>query len=81
FLMGHDDIYMQIRSSILSRETRPDVRSAYAIISSEESHRIATGSVSETSQRFQTSVFNVNTKAIKIAIPPRIVFVFARSRS
>ncbi|GJU50641.1 ribonuclease H-like domain-containing protein [Tanacetum coccineum] len=61
FLMGHDDTYMQIRSSILSRETRPDVRSAYAIISSEESHRIATGSVSETSQRFQTSVFNVNT--------------------
>ncbi|GKB15596.1 ribonuclease H-like domain-containing protein [Tanacetum coccineum] len=60
FLMGLDDTYMQIRSSILSRETLPDVRSAYAIISSEESHRIATGSVSGTSQRSQTSVFNVN---------------------
>nr|GEX23670.1 ribonuclease H-like domain-containing protein [Tanacetum cinerariifolium] len=40
------------RSSILSRETLPAVRSAYAIISSEESHRIATGSVSKTSQRY-----------------------------
>ncbi|GKC52202.1 hypothetical protein Tco_1074947, partial [Tanacetum coccineum] len=36
FLMGLDDTYMQIRSSILSRETLPDVRNAYAIISSEE---------------------------------------------
>ncbi|GJY87148.1 ribonuclease H-like domain-containing protein [Tanacetum coccineum] len=38
-------------SSILSRETLPDDRSAYVIISSEESHRIATSSVSGTSQR------------------------------
>ncbi|GKC02205.1 ribonuclease H-like domain-containing protein [Tanacetum coccineum] len=60
FLMGLDDIYMKIKSSILSRENLPDVRSAYAIISSEESHRIATGSVSGTSHRSQTSVFNVN---------------------
>ncbi|GJU80865.1 putative RNA-directed DNA polymerase [Tanacetum coccineum] len=50
----------QVWSSILSRETLPDVRSAYAIISSEESHRIATGCVSKTSQRSQTSAFNVN---------------------
>ncbi|GJS53619.1 ribonuclease H-like domain-containing protein [Tanacetum coccineum] len=60
FLMGLDDTYMQIRSSILSRETLPNARSAYAIISSEESHRIATSSVSGTSQRSQTSAFNVN---------------------
>ncbi|GJX11788.1 ribonuclease H-like domain-containing protein [Tanacetum coccineum] len=45
FLMGLDDSYMQIRSSILSRETLPDVRSAYATISSEESHRVAVGSI------------------------------------
>ncbi|GKD77804.1 ribonuclease H-like domain-containing protein [Tanacetum coccineum] len=51
FLMGLDDTYMQIRSSILSRETLPDVRNAYVIIFSEESHMIATGSVSGTSQR------------------------------
>ncbi|GJS60511.1 putative RNA-directed DNA polymerase [Tanacetum coccineum] len=43
FLMGLDDTYMQIRSSILSKKTIPDVKNAYAIISSEESHRIATG--------------------------------------
>ncbi|GJU79874.1 ribonuclease H-like domain-containing protein [Tanacetum coccineum] len=60
FLMGLDDTYMQIRSFILSIENLPDVRSAYAIISSEESHRIATGSVSGTSQRSQTSAFNIN---------------------
>ncbi|GJT35508.1 ribonuclease H-like domain-containing protein [Tanacetum coccineum] len=40
FIMGLDDSYMQIRSSILSREVLPDVRSAYATISSEESHRV-----------------------------------------
>nr|GEX24456.1 ribonuclease H-like domain-containing protein [Tanacetum cinerariifolium] len=40
FLMGLDDSYMQIRSSALSREVLPDVRSAYATISSEESHRV-----------------------------------------
>nr|GEZ17141.1 ribonuclease H-like domain-containing protein [Tanacetum cinerariifolium] len=41
-------------SVILSRETLPGVRSAYAIISSEESHMIATGIVSGTSQRLPT---------------------------
>ncbi|GKF66136.1 ribonuclease H-like domain-containing protein, partial [Tanacetum coccineum] len=45
FLMGLDDAYMQIRSSILSREVFPDVRSAYAIISSEESHKVVIGSI------------------------------------
>nr|GEV06713.1 putative reverse transcriptase, RNA-dependent DNA polymerase, Gag-polypeptide of LTR copia-type [Tanacetum cinerariifolium] len=50
FLMGLDDTYMQIKSSILSRETLPDVRSAYAIISSKESLRIATSSVFGTSK-------------------------------
>nr|GEV78095.1 ribonuclease H-like domain-containing protein [Tanacetum cinerariifolium] len=60
FIMGLDDTYMQIRSSIISKETLSDVRSAYVIISSEESYGIATGSVSGTSQRSQTFVFNVN---------------------
>ncbi|GJZ89343.1 ribonuclease H-like domain-containing protein [Tanacetum coccineum] len=35
------------RSSILSRETLPDVRSAYDIISSEESHKVASDYYSE----------------------------------
>nr|GEW14128.1 hypothetical protein [Tanacetum cinerariifolium] len=51
FRTGLDDTYMQIRSSILSRETLSNVRSVYAIISNEESHIIATNSVSGTSQR------------------------------
>ncbi|GJZ39135.1 ribonuclease H-like domain-containing protein [Tanacetum coccineum] len=60
FLMGLDDSYMQIRSSILSRETLPDVRSAYATISSEESHRVAVGSIAGSSQRNQVSAFVSN---------------------
>ncbi|GJT66608.1 hypothetical protein Tco_1018088 [Tanacetum coccineum] len=60
FLMGLDDSYMQIRSSILSRENLPDVRSAYVIISSEESHRVASGRISETSQRTHTSALTDN---------------------
>ncbi|GKC64743.1 ribonuclease H-like domain-containing protein [Tanacetum coccineum] len=58
-LMGLDDTYMQIRSSILSRETLHDVRSAYAI--NEESHRVvASGSSYGTSYRSQTSDFVSN---------------------
>ncbi|GJS88193.1 ribonuclease H-like domain-containing protein [Tanacetum coccineum] len=52
FLMGLDDAYMQIRSSILSRETLHDVRSAYAIISSEESHTVASGNFQSSSNGF-----------------------------
>ncbi|GJR60005.1 ribonuclease H-like domain-containing protein [Tanacetum coccineum] len=48
---------MQIRSSILSREALPDVRSAYATISSEESPRVAVGSIVGSSQRNQASAF------------------------
>ncbi|GKA49507.1 hypothetical protein Tco_0742580 [Tanacetum coccineum] len=60
FLMGLDDTYMQIRSSILSRETLPDVRSAYATISSEDSYRVISRSNLGTSQRSQTFAFNAN---------------------
>ncbi|GJY52752.1 ribonuclease H-like domain-containing protein [Tanacetum coccineum] len=42
------------------RETLPDVRSAYAIISNEEPHRIASGNIIETSQRSQTSAFTAS---------------------
>nr|GEU94406.1 ribonuclease H-like domain-containing protein [Tanacetum cinerariifolium] len=60
FLMGLDDSYMQITSSILSREVLPDVRSAYAIVSSKESHKVAVGSVAGSSQRNQASAFVSN---------------------
>ncbi|GKB20768.1 ribonuclease H-like domain-containing protein [Tanacetum coccineum] len=39
FLMGLNDVYQPIRSSILSRENLPEVKDAFAIISREESHR------------------------------------------
>ncbi|GKC08372.1 ribonuclease H-like domain-containing protein [Tanacetum coccineum] len=59
--MGLDDSYMQIRSSILSRETLPDVRSAYDTISSEESYQVVASSSSfGISQRSQTSAFVSN---------------------
>nr|GEW72033.1 ribonuclease H-like domain-containing protein [Tanacetum cinerariifolium] len=58
FLIGLDNSYMQIRSSILSRDPLPDVRGAYAIISSEESHKVVSSSNSGTSQSSQSSVFN-----------------------
>ncbi|GJR11783.1 hypothetical protein Tco_0794435 [Tanacetum coccineum] len=57
FFIGLDDSYMQIRSSILSRETLPDVRSAYATISSEKSHRVVVGSIVGSSHRNQASAF------------------------
>ena len=59
FLMGLDDSYMQIRSNILARDPLPDVKGAFAIISSEESHRfVVTGSVAGTTQKSQSTVFN-----------------------
>ncbi|GJX57294.1 ribonuclease H-like domain-containing protein [Tanacetum coccineum] len=46
FLMGLDDVYQPIRSSILTREILREVKDAFLIISREESHRgIPTSSV------------------------------------
>nr|GEU95182.1 hypothetical protein [Tanacetum cinerariifolium] len=39
FLMGLDDVYLPIRRNILTRDPFPSVKSAFAIISGEESHR------------------------------------------
>ncbi|GJW85315.1 hypothetical protein Tco_0158460 [Tanacetum coccineum] len=64
FLIGLDDTYMQIKCSILSRETLPDVKSTYAIISNKESHRVETGNIAETSHRSQTSAFTANVHNI-----------------
>ncbi|GKD81477.1 ribonuclease H-like domain-containing protein [Tanacetum coccineum] len=60
FIDGLDDSYMKTRSSILSRETLLDVRSAYATISSDESHRVTVGSIIGSSQRNQASAFVSN---------------------
>ncbi|GJS35846.1 ribonuclease H-like domain-containing protein [Tanacetum coccineum] len=43
-----------------SEETLPDVRCAYATIFSEESHRVAVGSIAGSSQRNQASAFVSN---------------------
>ncbi|GJY63733.1 ribonuclease H-like domain-containing protein [Tanacetum coccineum] len=42
FLMGLDESYLAIKSNILTRETLPLVKAAFAIISGEESHRNVT---------------------------------------
>ncbi|GJX51719.1 LysM domain receptor-like kinase 3, partial [Tanacetum coccineum] len=39
FLMGLDDVYANVRNSILITEPLPDVKSAFAILSRDESHR------------------------------------------
>lgn len=39
FLMGLNDIYQPIRSTILTQDPLPNVKTAFAIISREESHR------------------------------------------
>ncbi|GJY94845.1 ribonuclease H-like domain-containing protein, partial [Tanacetum coccineum] len=39
FLMGLDDVYQPIRSSIMTRKILPEAKDAFLIISKEESHR------------------------------------------
>ncbi|XP_071727351.1 uncharacterized protein [Rutidosis leptorrhynchoides] len=39
FLMGLNDCYMAVRSNLLLRDPLPDVKTAYSVISREESHR------------------------------------------
>ncbi|GKD15364.1 ribonuclease H-like domain-containing protein, partial [Tanacetum coccineum] len=51
FLMGLNDVFQPIRSSLLSRETLPDVKDAFSIVSKEESHTglaSSSGSVTKT---------------------------------
>ncbi|GKB53670.1 VIER F-box protein 2, partial [Tanacetum coccineum] len=56
FLMGLDDGYQPIRRSLLTRDLIPDVKTAFSIISREESHR---GSSSSSGNKAQASVFAV----------------------
>ncbi|XP_076892882.1 uncharacterized protein LOC143544734 [Bidens hawaiensis] len=44
FLMGLDDVYQPVRTNLLTREPLPTVKTAFSIISKEESHRSANGS-------------------------------------
>ncbi|XP_071728346.1 uncharacterized protein [Rutidosis leptorrhynchoides] len=54
FLMGLNDCYMVVRSNLLLRDPLPDVKTAYSVISREESHRSA---INGESSKPQNSVF------------------------
>ena len=58
FLMGLDNSYESIRSNILSRDPLPSIKSAFAIISREESHRGS--SFVPSSSKSQSSTFLVS---------------------
>ncbi|XP_071740831.1 uncharacterized protein [Rutidosis leptorrhynchoides] len=58
FLMGFDDSYMSIRINLLLRDSLPDVKSAFAILSRGESHRGVSG---VGTSRTQNSAFVAQT--------------------
>ncbi|GJT26128.1 ribonuclease H-like domain-containing protein [Tanacetum coccineum] len=60
FLMGLDDVYQPIRSSLLTREILPEVKDAFLIIAREESHRGISSSSVKT-EKSQASVFVART--------------------
>ncbi|GJU85147.1 hypothetical protein Tco_1292693 [Tanacetum coccineum] len=55
FLMGIDDVYQPIRSSLLTIDPIPDVKTAFSIIFKEESHRGSSSSSPES--KAQASIF------------------------
>ncbi|XP_071725628.1 uncharacterized protein [Rutidosis leptorrhynchoides] len=60
FLLGLDDSYQLVRTNLLTQDPLPSVKSAFAVISREESHR---SSPSFTANKIQTSsAFNVKTQ-------------------
>ena len=56
FLMGLDDVYLPIRSSILTTDPLPSVKTAFSIVSREESHRGVSNS-NNTGLKTQTSAY------------------------
>ncbi|GKC48448.1 putative transcription factor interactor and regulator CCHC(Zn) family protein [Tanacetum coccineum] len=76
FLMGLDDIYQPIRSSLLTREPLPDVKTAFSLVSREESHRGSSSSTSGTksqennnNQRSSNNFNNNNSVASSTEVP------------
>ncbi|XP_071739270.1 uncharacterized protein [Rutidosis leptorrhynchoides] len=61
FLMGLDDVYAPIRSNILITDPLPSVKTAFAIISREESHRGLGVKTSPGSSAFVSQVQNNNS--------------------
>ncbi|XP_071740725.1 uncharacterized protein [Rutidosis leptorrhynchoides] len=58
FLMGLDDCYMAVRSNLLLRDPLPDVKTAFAVVSREESHR---GVSVKQNDKSQSSLFIAQT--------------------
>ncbi|KAK9057657.1 hypothetical protein SSX86_022493 [Deinandra increscens subsp. villosa] len=52
FLMGLDEVYQPVRTSLLIREPLPTLKTAFSIISREESHRLNNSSTKGTSVGF-----------------------------
>ncbi|GKD41903.1 hypothetical protein Tco_1266548 [Tanacetum coccineum] len=72
FLIGLDDCYQPVRSSLLTRDPLPEVKDAYNVVSKEESHRGVPESfgVTESKQNatsFVAKTFN-NNRRYKIGI-------------
>ncbi|GKA31493.1 ribonuclease H-like domain-containing protein, partial [Tanacetum coccineum] len=57
FLMGLDDCYLSVRSSLLIKEPLPEVKDAYVIVSREESHRGIPESSSVTKAKLNATSF------------------------
>ncbi|GKB71616.1 ribonuclease H-like domain-containing protein [Tanacetum coccineum] len=63
FLMGLDDIYQPVRSSIVTREILPEAKYAFVIISREESHRgMPSGSVKTEASAFVSRSYDHNRR-------------------
>ncbi|KAJ0493280.1 putative RNA-directed DNA polymerase [Helianthus annuus] len=64
FLMGLDDIYQPVRTNLLTRDPLPTVKTAFSIISREESHRDSNSSSKVPNVGFaaKTNQFNDNKK-------------------
>nr|XP_043623531.1 uncharacterized protein LOC122595259 [Erigeron canadensis] len=54
FLMGLDDCYMSVRSNLLTRDPLPSVKTAFSVVSREESHR---GGINDKSSIGNASTF------------------------
>ncbi|GJW48230.1 ribonuclease H-like domain-containing protein [Tanacetum coccineum] len=64
FLMGLDDVYQAIRSSILTRGVLPEVKDAFVILAREESHRGIPATTAK-SDKPQASVFVSRVNDVK----------------
>ncbi|GJV88133.1 putative RNA-directed DNA polymerase [Tanacetum coccineum] len=64
FLMGLDKSYLAIRSNLLTRESLPSVKTAFSVISGEESHRTVTsvGTTKPAATAFAVKTFDNKKK-------------------